>query len=67
MYCFGRTSDDFGPQTIKEIDQGVLAQFPLNEIDRVTFYKRDELTTDLICCEVHVGESHSKFHEELIG
>jgi len=34
------------------IDQDTIDQLPLENIDRVAFYKRDELTTDLICCDV---------------
>lgn len=26
--------------------------FLLSEVDRVEFFKRDEVTTDLICCEI---------------
>ena len=33
-------------------------------IDRVTFYKRDELTTDLICCEICCGDTVYLAHEE---
>jgi len=50
-----------------KIDASVLEQLPLSEIDSVTFYKRDELTTDLICCEVATGDSVRTFHEELPG
>jgi hypothetical protein len=28
---------------------------PLGQIESVTFYKRDEITTDLICCDVQVA------------
>ena len=28
--------------------------FSLTDVRRVTFFKRDELTTDLICCEVEI-------------
>ena len=38
---------------------------PLGSIDRVTFWKRDELTTDLICCEVATSGKASTFHEEM--
>lgn len=33
----------------------MVAQLPLTDLAKVTFYKRDELTTDLICCDVMVG------------
>ncbi len=49
------------------IDEDMLAKFPLADIAKVTFYKRDELTTDLICCEVVVGDEMWTFHEELLG
>jgi hypothetical protein len=38
------------------IDTGLLARLPLPDIGKVTFFKRDELTTDLICCAVAVGD-----------
>ena len=31
------------------IDADVLVQLPLTDVGKVTFYKRDEVTTDLIC------------------
>lgn len=49
------------------IDADVLAQLPLSEIDKVTFYKRDEVTTDLICCDVEMNGEVWPFHEELVG
>jgi hypothetical protein len=45
----------------------LLEKLPLTEIERVTFYKRDELTTDLICCEVRVASRDWFFHEETEG
>ena len=45
----------------------ILAQLPLCEIDAVVFYKRDELTTDLICCDVEVHGRVWTFHEETSG
>jgi hypothetical protein len=49
----------------------MLVQLPpieLDNIQQVTFFKRDELTTDLICCEIAVSESNGGqtyfFHEE---
>jgi hypothetical protein len=50
-----------------DIDADLLAKLPLTDIARVTFYKRDELTTDLICCDVLVGDEVWTFHEELVG
>jgi hypothetical protein len=49
------------------IDANLLAELPLSKIAKVTFYKRDELTTDLICCDVLVGEQVRTFHEEIVG
>lgn len=49
------------------IDASVLSSLPLDAIDQVSFYKRDELTTDLICCDIMVGSEHRIFHEELTG
>ena len=50
-----------------EINAEVLEQLPLADIDRVTFYKRDEITTDLICCDVAMSGGVRTFHEELGG
>jgi len=52
---------------MQQVDQHVIAQLPLEQIERVTFYKRDELTTDLICCDVAIAGHSSFFHEELPG
>lgn len=49
------------------ITPAVLAQLPLPEIDAVVFYKRDEITTDLICCDVEMAGRVSTFHEEAKG
>lgn len=40
-----------------------LCDIPLANIVRVTFYKRDEITTDLICCEVVASGQIRTFHE----
>lgn len=45
----------------------MLDLLPLSQIEAVTFYKRDEITTDLICCDVVVGEKNLFFHEEAEG
>jgi hypothetical protein len=50
-----------------EINAEVLERLPLADIDRVTFYKRDEITTDLICCDVAMAGTVRTFHEELRG
>ena len=49
------------------IDADLLRQLPLGRIDKVTFYKVDELTTDLICCDVGIDGKTWTFHEELVG
>ena len=49
------------------IDPAILSQLPLSEIDAVVFYKRDEITTDLICCDVEVNGRIWTFHEEADG
>ena len=49
------------------IDRSTIDQLPLESIDRVAFYKRDELTTDLICCDVEIGQQARWFHEEQQG
>jgi hypothetical protein len=38
---------------------------PLQAIERVEFFKRDELTTDLICCEFTAQGQSFFFHEEM--
>ena len=52
---------------MNSITPAALDQLPLSEIERVTFYKRDELTTDLICCEVSAANRDWFFHEEAQG
>lgn len=49
---------------MKAIRTVVPDQLPLRQIEVVTFYKRDELTTDLICCDVQIGGETFFFHEE---
>jgi len=49
------------------IDAAVLAQLPLADVCKVTFYKRDQITTDLICCDVVLADKVWTFHEELVG
>ena len=49
------------------IDAAVLEQMPLEDIDAVTFYKQDEVTSDLICCDVAMAGTVRTFHEELEG
>lgn len=45
----------------------IIAELPLADIAAVVFYKRDEITTDLICCDVEVAGRVSTFHEEAKG
>jgi hypothetical protein len=49
------------------ITRSALDGLPLQQIDSVTFYKRDEIAADLICCEVVVGGRTFFFHEEAEG
>jgi hypothetical protein len=49
------------------ITPAILTQLPLSDIDAVLFYKRDEITTDLICCEVEVKGCVWTFNEEAGG
>jgi len=43
----------------------------LNEVTAIIVYKRDELTTDLVCCDIVTGtadgEQARTIHEELPG
>jgi hypothetical protein len=52
---------------VAEINAEILSKLPLRDIRQVIFYKRDEITTDLICCNVAVGDQVWTFHEELVG
>jgi hypothetical protein len=45
----------------------LLDPLPLEQIESVTFHKRDEVTTDLICCEVEVAGTIWFFQEEMEG
>ena len=49
------------------IDSATLDLLPLERIAAVSFFKRDELTTDLICCEVGIDGWTWTFHEETEG
>lgn len=53
--------------SMDKIDASTLEQLPLAGISSVVFYKRDEITTDLICCDVALNEGVRTFHEELGG
>ena len=52
---------------MRHIDKDVIDKLSLPEIRKVTFYKRDQVTTDLICCNVVVANKVWSFHEELRG
>ena len=52
---------------MSRIDPDLLADLPLTQVTKVTFYKRDEITSDLICCEVQIAEKTRTFHEEMGG
>ena len=49
------------------IDAALLSRLRLADIESVVFYKRDELTSDLICCDVKVAGDVWTFHEALMG
>ena len=53
--------------SMQRLTKDVIKQLPLVEIDKVTFYKRDQVTTDLICCDVAIADKVWSFHEELPG
>jgi hypothetical protein len=40
---------------------------PLGDVVEVVFFKRDEITTDLICCEVKLEDDLWFFHEDWPG
>jgi len=42
----------------------------LNDVEEVSFFKRDELVTDLVCCEIRVNANDGPvwfFHEQVVG
>jgi hypothetical protein len=49
------------------ITPAIISHLPLPHINAVVFYKRDEITTDLICCDVDVSGRVWTFHEETTG
>ncbi|SEQ47902.1 hypothetical protein [Sphingobium sp. YR768] len=49
------------------ITPATLAQLQLPDIDAVIFSKRDEIVTDLICCDVDIAGRVWTFHEEVKG
>jgi hypothetical protein len=52
---------------MNDVDANLLRSIPLSDIQQVTFYKRDELTTDLICCDVEASGQVWTFNEEVMG
>jgi hypothetical protein len=52
---------------MKGIEPVLLDQLPVEQIETVTFYKRNEVTTDLICCDVQVAGRDWSFHEDTEG
>ncbi len=52
---------------MSRIDASLFDKLPLGDITKVTFYKRDLLTADLICCDVEKDGDIWTFHEELAG
>ena len=49
------------------IDAQLLRQLLLTDTSKVTFYKRDEITCDLICCDVAVDGATRTYNEEQVG
>ena len=49
------------------MDEALLSRLALADVALVTFYKCDDFTTDLICCDVSIGGKTWTFHEELQG
>ncbi|HEX8401236.1 MAG TPA: hypothetical protein VF628_05975 [Allosphingosinicella sp.] len=49
------------------VNSAVLDALPHADIQTVVFFKRDELTTDLICCDIEIGGRVWFFHEEVEG
>jgi hypothetical protein len=49
------------------IDAATIDRLPLAGIDSVTFCKRDEITTDIISCDIEIGGETWSFHEEMAG
>jgi hypothetical protein len=52
---------------MQEIGPALIGELAASQIEAVTFYKRDEVTTDLICCEIRIGQKVWLFHEEVKG
>ncbi len=52
---------------MEKIDAETIRNLKHNDVEKVLFYKIDEITTDLICCDVEVTDGTWRFHEELEG
>jgi len=49
------------------IDAELLSRLPMAEVEKIVFYKRDELTSDLICCDIRISGETWTFDEALPG
>lgn len=59
----------FADATAREdsVASNIRERLPLDAVEKVVFFKLDELTTDLICCEVEASGEVWFFHEEADG
>ncbi len=49
------------------IDVNIIEELTLTDIAEVTFYKRDEFTSDLNCCDEVVAGTARAFNEDQFG
>lgn len=61
MWPFGKR------RSLPPVSEDVLTDIPLSDVEKVTFYKRDQFTTDLICCDVRAAGRTWTFNEEADG
>jgi len=54
-------------RTTPDISRELEDELPRESIDRVVFYQRDEVASDLICCDIIQGDAVRTFHEGLGG
>lgn len=54
-------------QTKPDISRELEDDLPREGIDRVIFYQRDEVASDLICCDITLGDAVLTFHAGLGG
>ena len=52
---------------LSDYKKGKLISIPIKRISKIEAYKRDLLTTDLICLCIHGQESSFEIHEEMQG